>query len=124
MDISVIILCLIFTFIPAMHLIILGISQYRSKTPVGFWSGEKPPAEESVTDIVAYNKKHGIMWILYGIGIVPTVMISVVMIEITDEAPWICISLAETVGGLLLLIRYHQYLTRRYVRRGEVSRET
>ena len=124
MDISVIILCFIFTFIPAMHLIILGISQYRSKTPVNFWSGEKPPSEETVTDIAAYNKKHGIMWILYGAGIVPAVMISVVMIEVTDEAPWICVSLAEVVGGLLLLIRCHQYLTRKYVKHGEVSRET
>ncbi len=122
MDI-LIILCFIFTFIPAMHLIILGISQYRSKTPVNFWSGENPPSEETVTDIAAYNKKHGIMWILYGAGIVPAVMISVVMIEITNEAAWICVSMAEVVGGLLLLIRYHQYLTGKYVKRGGVSRE-
>ena len=87
MNIAAIVVSFIVTFIPAMHLIILGILQYRSKKPVGFWTGKKPPAEEAFTDITAYNKKHGIMWILYGAGIVPAVMISVVMIEMTDEAP-------------------------------------
>ena len=36
----------------------------------------------------------------------------------TDEALWICVSMAETVGGLLLLIRYHHYLENKYVTRG------
>ena len=117
MDIATIIICFIITFIPAVHLIILGISQYRSKEPVGFRSGVKPPSRESVTDITAYNKKHGVMWILYGAGIVPAVMISVVMMEMTDEAPWVCVAIAEVVGGLLLMIRYHQYLDSKYVMR-------
>ncbi len=117
MNIAAIIVSFIVTFIPAMHLIILGISQYRSKKPVGFYTGEKPSVEEAFTDITAYNKKHGIAWILYGAGIVPAVMISVMMIEMTDEAPWICVALAEVVGGLLLLIRYHRYLEGKYVMR-------
>ncbi len=113
--ISTIIICFIFTFFPAASYVILGISQCRSKEPVGFWAGRKPPSKESVADIAAYNKKHGIMFILYGAGIVPAVMFSVIMIEMTDVALWICVAIAETVGGLLLMIRYHQYLERKYV---------
>ena len=30
--------------------IIIGIVQYRSKEPVGFWSGKKPPQKEQLTD--------------------------------------------------------------------------
>ena len=40
-------------------MIIIGISQMRSKKPVGFYSGEKPPREEELSDVVAWNKKHG-----------------------------------------------------------------
>ena len=47
----------------------LGFSQLKSNTPVSFYTGIKPPQKEEVTDIASYNKKHGMMWILYGIGI-------------------------------------------------------
>ena len=53
----------------ASPLIILGIVQYRSKEPVGFWAGKEPPRKEEVTDVRAYNRKHGLMWILYGLGL-------------------------------------------------------
>ena len=44
----------------------IGLSQYKSKKPVGFYSGEKPPLECELTDVEAWNKKHGKMWIWYG----------------------------------------------------------
>lgn len=44
----------------------IGISQLRSKKPVGFYSGVKPPREDELSDVGAWNKKHGIMWIIYG----------------------------------------------------------
>ena len=48
----------------------IGISQLRSKDPVGFYTGEKPPKTEQLSDVHAWNKKHGIMWIIYGICII------------------------------------------------------
>lgn len=51
-------------------IIILGMVQYRSKEPVGFWAGKKPPRNEEITDVRAYNRKHGLMWILYGAGFI------------------------------------------------------
>ena len=48
----------------------IGISQLRSKVPVGFYTGEKPPKAEQLSDVHAWNKKHGIMWIIYGICII------------------------------------------------------
>ena len=56
---SVFSLCII--ILSSFPLIIIGIVQYKSKTPVGFWSGKNPPAKEQVRDIPAYNKKHGLM---------------------------------------------------------------
>lgn len=40
----------------------LGVSQIKSKEPVGFYTGEKPPKREQLSDVEAWNKKHGLMW--------------------------------------------------------------
>ena len=47
----------------------IGISQLRSQNPVGCYNGEKPPKAEQLSDVRTWNKKHGIMWIIYGICI-------------------------------------------------------
>ena len=60
----------IILLISAAPIIIIGIVQYRSKDPVGFWSGKKPPEKEQITDVKAYNRKHGLMWILLGVGFI------------------------------------------------------
>ena len=44
----------------------IGISQLKSKDPVGFYTGEKPPEKERLSDVNAWNKKHGMMWVIYG----------------------------------------------------------
>lgn len=55
--------------IVAIVIIIIGINQCRSKTPVGFLGSEEPPSEKELTDVSAYNKAHGKMWMLYGIAV-------------------------------------------------------
>lgn len=47
-----------------------GIYQMKSKKPVGFYTGEKAPDEKELSDVNAWNRKHGAMWILYGLCIV------------------------------------------------------
>ena len=44
----------------------IGISQWKSKDPVGFYTGENPPEKERLSDVNAWNKKHGMMWVIYG----------------------------------------------------------
>lgn len=44
----------------------LGISQLKSKKPVGFYTGEKAPLPDEISDVTAWNRKHGSMWITYG----------------------------------------------------------
>lgn len=53
------VIVLVILLVSAAPIIIIGIVQYRSKDPVGFWSGEKPPKREQITDVRAYNRKHG-----------------------------------------------------------------
>lgn len=45
----------------------IGVSQIKSGEPVGFYSGEDIPEAKDLTDVRAWNKKHGMMWILYSI---------------------------------------------------------
>ncbi|MDO5435959.1 MAG: hypothetical protein Q4G19_06280 [Clostridia bacterium] len=90
----------------------IGASQVRSERPVGFYSGEKPPEPESLTDVRAWNKKHGTMWILYGFIII----ISWLAGFLCGDSPWIML---PYVGGLLVpvifMILYHHKLVRQYV---------
>ena len=51
-----------------LQFIVLGIFQVKNKEPVGFWSGVKPPFRDKISDVTAFNKKHGMMWIIYGLG--------------------------------------------------------
>ena len=51
----------------ALVMVIIGIYQFAQKDkPVGFYNTIAPPKKEDITDIVKWNKKHGMIWIVYG----------------------------------------------------------
>lgn len=93
--------------------IILGIVQYRSKEPVGFWSGKKPPKKEEITDIRAYNRKHGLMWILLGVGFILCFVCG--LFWGGDVAGYLC--MIEVIGGILVMIAWHEKLDRIYLKK-------
>ena len=89
--------------IAAFFMLMIGIVQIQSKKPVGFYAGETAPDETELTDTQAWNRKHGILWVLYGITIVITSLIGVSMID----SVW-CIfpligGVAQIDGHILLL---------------------
>lgn len=108
------IICLVILIICAVPLIFLGIFQMKSKEPVGFWSGVKPPAKEKVSDVEAYNKGHGIMWIIYGAGILPAFYIGLPVGEGIGAAWALGI---EVIGGIFVMVWYHNYLVKKYVKK-------
>ena len=89
----------------------IGIAQYKSKRPATFYSGEKPLDEKELTDVKAWNHRHGLMWIIYGIFIVVTVVIGFV-----SKNDWIMILC--TFGGILIPIPFmvicHHRLEKKY----------
>lgn len=109
------IITFIIYLIAAAIMIGIGISQLRSTLPVGFYSGEKPPKADELTDVQAWNKKHGMMWLIYGIVIILSYFFGYV---IGDSI--LCI--IPYCGGLLvpviIMIWYHHRLIRRYKRMG------
>ena len=59
----------------ALFMMGIGIVQIKSRKPVAFYSGEKPPKAEELTDVSAWNRKHGMMWLAYGIIILISFLI-------------------------------------------------
>ncbi|MCI5902080.1 MAG: hypothetical protein MRZ74_06105 [Blautia sp.] len=89
----------------------IGISQLRSKKPVAFYSNEKPPKEEELSDVKAWNQKHGRMWVLYGFIILVSYGTGVII----GDSLW---SVIPMCGGVMLplpiMVLYHHKLLRLY----------
>ena len=109
------VICLIIYILVASLMIGIGLSQLRSKKPVGFYSSEQPPKEDELKDVIAWNKKHGTMWLIYGVIILISYFIGA-MIGIEDTA-W---SIIPMCGGTLLpiifMIYYHNRLKKEYMK--------
>lgn len=108
------IICLVILLISMGPIITIGIVQYRSKDPVGFWSGKKPPKREQITDVQAYNHKHGLMWILYGVGFLFCFVCGLPFGGLI--AGYLC--MVEVMGGIVVMVAYHNKLNRLYGRKG------
>ena len=94
-------------------IIVIGISQVKSKEPVGFYTGEKPPKKEDLTDAALWNKKHGMMWIFYGVAMTGSYLLGLV---IKQEFIAFVILMLAIVGGLPVMIFYHHHLMRKYLK--------
>ena len=100
----------IYLFVAAI-LIGMGIFQVKSRNPVGFYSGETPPAKEELTDVAARKGKHGTMWIVYGTVVVVSYFIS----GLSGDGVWMVV--LAVLGVLLplpVMIWYHHRLCRIY----------
>ncbi|MDE7199535.1 MAG: hypothetical protein K2O15_11735 [Lachnospiraceae bacterium] len=109
------VMCFVIYLIVALVMIGIGVSQLRSGTPVGFYSGEKVFEAKELSDVSMWNKKHGEMWIIYGIIIVLSGFTGTFLIG--RETVWQLI-LIPMAGGviapLVWMIWYHERLIRKY----------
>ena len=108
-----IVITLVIILICTAPIIIIGIAQYRSEDPVPFWSGKKPPKKEQVTDVKAYNRKHGLMWILYGLGFILSFVCGLPFGGVI--AAYLC--MIEVIGGMFVMIFYHNKLNSMYLKK-------
>lgn len=115
---NVMALCII-SFV-ALIFIGIGISQYKSKEPVGFYSGEKPPREEDLTDVRAWNRGHGAMWIRYGVMMIAAGGCG---IFIKNEALCAWITLVILIGGLIGMFVGHHKLVKMYLRKYDTKEQ-
>lgn len=97
----------------ALIMIVVGVFQLKSKEPVGFYTGEKPLKREQITDVELWNKKHGMMWIAYGVGMVLAYLVGIV---IGNEVIFHVLFMSFVFGAIPVMIAYHHWLKKRYVK--------
>ncbi len=95
----------------ALMMIGIGVSQIKSEKPVGFYTGKKAPDEKELSDVKAWNKKHGMIWILYGMCIILAWVCGLFM---GDSLLMRVFFLTCLLLPIPLMILYHHKLVRKY----------
>lgn len=111
------IMALIIITIVAVIMEILGLYQFfKKESPVGFYNVIAPPKKEEISDVTKWNKKHGLIWIVYGICIEAAFLSGCIM---TIEV----LQMLFMLGGVLLPIPFmvmrHKKLEKEYIIRIE-----
>lgn len=101
----------------ALIMIGIGVSQIKSRKAVGFYTGVKPPEERELRDVKAWNRKHGIMWILYGGAIIGCGLAHMTAgILGFRDAFLVMADCVIVIGGVFVMMGYHLRLERMYRR--------
>ena len=90
----------------------IGLYAWRREKPMWFWSGSSV-REEEITDVKAYNRGNGIMWICYS----AVFWISTIMGIWNVSAAGIVLTVG-CLGGIPLLVITYNRIYRKYKRRG------
>ena len=91
----------------------IGIYQWRSEKPARLSTGEPTIDPNDLTDVKAWNRKHGMMWILYGLCLLAGLFIS---LQIKDSLYAGILMMAFCLLPILAIPVYHDHLIRQYHR--------
>ena len=86
----------------------IGIYAYRLKTPMWFWSGTAVKAED-ITNVPAYNKANGRMWMLYSLWY----WASGFVYAVSPLAAVVILMVGSTVGAIGLRFAY-RHIEKKY----------
>lgn len=96
----------------AITFFIIGFSAFKSKKTVSFWSGTKVDPKK-VSDIPAYNKANGIMWLCYSSLYFLAIILS--LVGYSEFSTWFVI--AATTLGLVVLIFVYKSICKKYFKK-------
>ena len=83
----------------------IGIFAWTRKKPMWFWSGSTV-RESEITDVRAYNRANGIMWIVYSLVFWIGTATGLVNMKIGG----LVLTAGGVFGSILLMIAYHGIL--------------
>lgn len=86
----------------------IGIYAWRRKKPMWFWSGSTV-REEEISDIPAYNRANGIMWICYSLVFWVSTFLGLYQLDIAG-----IVLAAGCLGGIPLLVIAYGRIYRKY----------
>lgn len=89
--------------------IAIGIYALKRKSPMHFWAGTTVKSDE-ISDIKAYNKANGIMWLIYGSGYIVSGLLALTSSVFIGTI----ISLALSVPGIIVLIIVYTRIYNKY----------
>ena len=113
-----IIIYLVISFLTSLIFVVLGISQYKSEKPVSLNTGEKPPSEDELTDVLEWNRKHGKNLIIYGCVLFLTLSVFVYFIEKYDYiAVQIILFILVILGEVAWLEIQHNILKKKLIKK-------
>ena len=106
------IMALVIISIVAVIMIIIGVSPISKKeNSAGFYNGIDTPKKEEISDIIQWNRKHGIMWIIYGVCIELGFWLGHVM---PVEALKMIFMMGGVIFPLPFMVLGHHRLVKRY----------
>lgn len=101
----------------ALVFILFGLYALRKETPIHFWAGTTVKSKE-ISDVKAYNKSNGLMWITYGS------LFGLAVLAILLKQPLIAniiIIFACFPGIIILIIVYRSIYNKYKMENGEVN---
>lgn len=95
----------------------LAVRAFLAKKPVNFWAGSKIDPE-NVTDIAAYNRANGKMWLLYSI---PYWIAGIAGLcnDLSPAASYIFLIVLILAGsiGLMRVLLHYQKIAEEYIKK-------
>lgn len=103
---------LVIISIVACIMILIGVLQINKKNePVGFYNVIDPPKKEEISNIDQWNKKHGTIWIVYGLCIELGFWLGYIM---PSEVLEMVFMMGGVVIPLPLMVIRHRKLEKKY----------
>lgn len=87
----------------------IGIFALNRKSPMHFWSGTEVKPEE-ISNVRAYNRANGIMWIVYGSAYVLAAILGLAFQNVIGVA----LIIINCTLGLVILIVVYRHIYRKY----------
>ena len=93
-------------------MILVGISNLKSKEPVGFYTGDKPLLPGEVSDVKKWNRRHGWMWIIFGCLMIAAYVLPLLL---NNEKLMGILYMISVFGGIVGMMGYHGYIKKRFL---------
>lgn len=96
---SIVMLCILVPL--AIFFTGIGIYAWKRKKPMWFWSGSTVN-ENEITDVPAYNRANGIMWICYSLIFWIAAVLGIFRVEFAG----VLVGVGTVVGAVVLIVVY------------------
>ena len=101
--------CLIIMVPTSLLFTSIGIYAWRRKKPMWFWAGDTV-SEDEITDVRAYNRANGIMWLCFSLPL----WIGTIVIVCHNIILGTNILLVDATVGLVLMMIAYTFIRKKY----------